>query len=142
MLHPLTGCYSFFGRNRQRPQNHRTLANLVFPSVCQHLSQSRTVTPCLLLKVIYLKSIIVTHSLPGKVTHSLSLKVAGSLLKVTHSLSLKVTHSLPGKATHSLSLKVAGSLLKVAYSLSLKVIPQQHRKVAHCLPLTRRFHWQ
>jgi hypothetical protein len=100
MLHPLIGCYSFFGRNRQRPQNHRTLVNLMFPSVCLHLSQSRKVTPCLLLKVTYLKSTIVAHS-----------------------LSLKVIHSLPGKGTDSLSLKVAHSLLKVAHSLSLKVTP-------------------
>src|SRR5712691_1124916 len=90
MLHPLTGCYSFCGRNPQKPQNHRTLANLMFPSVCRHLSQSLKVTHCLLLKVTYSLSLKVTYSLPCKATDSLSLKVADSLPKVTYSLSLKV----------------------------------------------------
>src|SRR5712691_7499508 len=96
MLRPLTGCYSFCDGNHQKPQNHRTLANLMFPSMCRHLSQSLKVTHCLLLKV--------THSLPGKATDSLSLKVADSLPKVTHSLSLKVIPQQHRKVAHCLPL--------------------------------------
>ncbi len=84
MLHPLTGCYSFLGRNRQIPQSHHTPAKLSFPPVSQFLNQSSKVTHCLLLKV--------THRLPYKETDSLSLKVAHCLPEVTHCLLLKVTH--------------------------------------------------
>src|SRR6266700_1751255 len=40
MLRPLTGCYSFLGRNRQIPQSHHTPAKLLFPPVSQLLNQS------------------------------------------------------------------------------------------------------
>src|SRR6266705_4651044 len=134
MLHPLTGCYRFLGRNRQIPQSYHTPPKLSFPPVSQFLKQSPKVTHCLLLKV--------THRLPGKETYSLSLKVADSLLEVTHCLLLKVTHRLPGKETYSLSLKVADSLLEVTHCLLLKVTYHQSSKVAHCLPLKRRSPWQ
>src|SRR5262245_28916508 len=119
MLHLLTGCYSFLGRNRQRPQSHHTLAKLSFPPASQFLNPSPKVTYCLLLKVTYLK-----------------------LVKVTYCLLLKVTHSLPCKATDSLSLKVADSLPEVTYCLLLKVTHSLPQKVAHCLPLKRRSPWQ
>src|SRR6266705_2398577 len=126
MLHPLTGCYSFLGRNRQRPQSYHTPAKLSFPPASQFLKQSPKVT----------------HRLPGKETYSLSLKVADSLLEVTHCLLLKVTHRLPGKETYSLSLKVADSLLEVTHCLLLKVTHHRSSKVAHRLPLKRRSPWQ
>src|SRR5213592_2369043 len=115
MLRPLTGCYSFFGRNRQRPQSHHTPAKLLFPPVGELLSQSPKVTHCLLLKVTQLQ-----------------------LIKVTHCLLLKVTYRLPCKETYSLSLKVADSLLKVTHCLLQKVMHYQPLKVAHCLPLKKR----
>src|SRR6266568_4922350 len=119
MLHPLTGCYSFLGRNRQIPQSYHTPAKLSFPPVSQFLKQSPKVTHRLLLKVTY-------HQSP----------------KVTHRLLLKVTHRLPGKETYSLSLKVADSLLEVTHRLLLKVTYHQSSKVAHRLPLKRRSPWQ
>src|SRR6266849_10743704 len=100
MLHPLTGCCSFFGRNRQRHQSHHTPAKLVFLPASQLLNQSPKVTYCLLPKIAYRYLMVVTHCLLLKVTHrvsnketySLSLKVADSLLKVTYCMLLKVTH--------------------------------------------------
>src|SRR6266567_8312357 len=97
MLHPLTGCYSFLGRNRQIPQSYHTPAKLSFPPVSQFLKQSPKVAHRLLLKV--------THRLPGKETYSLSLKVADSLLEVTHRLLLKVTYHQSSKVAHRLPLK-------------------------------------
>src|SRR4030095_7629046 len=96
MPHLLTGCSTFFGRNRPRPQSHHTLANLMLPSTCQPRSQSLKVTYSLLLKV--------TPSLPGKATDSLSLKVADSLPKVTYSLLLKVTLHQYREVAYSLPL--------------------------------------
>src|SRR5258708_5536778 len=97
MLRPLIGCYSFLGRNRQRPQSHHTPAKLMLPPVSQLLNQSPIVTHCLLPKVTYRLSIEETHRLP--------LKVADSLSKVTHCLLPKVTYR---------------QLLTVAYCLPLK----------------------